>query len=673
MYKNKIKDLLIKKFVSEDATPGITVTDAIKKKNKEVNKDGVKAIEKDTKEFSKAPKEDKDTNKMATNKYNYTDQAEKTYHDEMETLNGLEMNRYDREPGAEFKSRAQKAMEGDSTMGNKGGKGMGNAEATWGASSDDFGKKLGDRVRNSEKKRNDAFIATYELGDKITNLPDDHKVKKNATAIGDKKATGDNTKEMTPAATKTKIKTKTVNENNENTKQIKESMKKLTFKKEFNGVTNALNLIPEGYKVDKKEFVMTDGNETYKIRWEGTLTEGKAVVEIATDKKMVSEDIQRMKALFNYKSEDTLGLVKGNARLDENKVFGDIWKKAHNLLEETDGKEHQAPKPKEGNWDEISMPQAKEAKKHIEGSVAKDKTSEAPKPKEGEWDEINMSQSKEAKKDIEGSVSKDKGTQAPKPKEGEWEEINKPQAKEAKKDIETGKGTKLAKEAKVVKEAAKAKEGNPDDAVSQAKEAKENIETGKGTKLAPKAKVVKEDEEVKGDEEEKDEEGGEEKDDNFYKADPEDTDSDEKEPSASEINKEVPPAITGSGEDDDVQVPVAPVKKENGPKLMQSKTTGDYFLIQNGKHMLVDNNNQPMPVPAEFIEMAKTNPQKALELIQDEAQTAQAEPELDENMGVLPSASDDKKNNPDEKVSSGQPNIKHGADIKNPQHTDKLR
>ena len=45
-------------------------------------------------------------------------------------------------------------------------------------------------------------------------------------------------------------------------------MKRLTFKKPFNGVNNALNLIPESYRVDNKVFEMTDGEESYRVRWE---------------------------------------------------------------------------------------------------------------------------------------------------------------------------------------------------------------------------------------------------------------------------------------------------------------------------------------------------------------------------------------------------------------------
>ena len=117
----------------------------------------------------------------------------------------------------------------------------------------------------------------------------------------------------------------------------KSKMKRLVFKKEFKGVGNALNLIPETYKVDGKEFHMTDGNEKYEIRWEGSLTEGRAIVLKASDKNLMNEDMENMKRLMGYKSQDTLGTVKGADRIDENKKFNDIWGKTKNLMTEMTG------------------------------------------------------------------------------------------------------------------------------------------------------------------------------------------------------------------------------------------------------------------------------------------------------------------------------------------------
>jgi hypothetical protein len=121
---------------------------------------------------------------------------------------------------------------------------------------------------------------------------------------------------------------------NENKTKNKNTMKRLRFKKPFDGVGNALNLIPEHYKVDSKEFEMTDGNESYTIRWEGDLNEGKAVVLKAADQNMINEDMDRMKHLMGFKSEETLGRLKGEERIDENAAFMDVWGKTKNVLNE---------------------------------------------------------------------------------------------------------------------------------------------------------------------------------------------------------------------------------------------------------------------------------------------------------------------------------------------------
>ena len=131
------------------------------------------------------------------------------------------------------------------------------------------------------------------------------------------------------------------------------------------------------------EFEMTDGVENYKIRWEGTLTEGRAIVLMASDKTMVNEDMAHMKHLMGYKSNETLGLVKGKARLDENKMFTDIWSKTRELMEAED---IESVKAKTGNLEDIKK-KAPEATKHVEGSVSKDKGTQAPAAKEGDLDE----------------------------------------------------------------------------------------------------------------------------------------------------------------------------------------------------------------------------------------------------------------------------------------------
>jgi hypothetical protein len=638
MDKNIIKQHLSERFLSEAKdtanTPGITVTNAVTKKSGEENKAGVKAIEKDLTAYSKDVKKDKDMSKMAQNKFNYED-GELEYHYQMEIENGNEMIEYDRPTGKQFSDRAKESLEGSTRMGNKGGKDMGNAEETWGASSDDFGKEKLKNAEASAKKRKDQTDNILSFGDVIMELPKGSKPAKVHSAYA-------------------------TNENNDNNKpQIKETMKRLKFNKNgdkpFEGVNltqklgHALTLIPESYRVDNKEFEMTDGSVSCKVRWEGTLNEGKAVVLLASDKSMINEDMQKMKHLMGYKSQDTLGTVKGLARLDENVAFGDIWNKTKTLLE---GEDIESAKAKTGNLEDIKK-NAPEATKHVEGSVSKDKGTQAPAAKEGDLDDA-VSHAAEAKKHVEGSVSTDKGTQAPAPKTGHFDDIKK-KAAEATKHVTMKESmyegeeeeTEEEEEGGMVKEVSKsgniegtkAANGHWEDVnVPHAAEAKKHVHMGTESKAKveteAKEEAITEGVEINGtffapiNEEENvdytmgsddenqlpnppselhidESEEEEEETDDWAKSDEEDVDVDA-EPADDEIASDIPDV--DDEEEDDVVVPSAPVAKA-GPRLMVSQSTGEYFIVGGGP--------KPVPVPLEDKEMAKRNPAKYLESLMD--------------------------------------------------------
>jgi len=116
----------------------------------------------------------------------------------------------------------------------------------------------------------------------------------------------------------------------ENKKIKTKKMKKVTFKKEFANLNEALTKVPAQLREDKNTFEMTDGNKTYQMRWEGTLEEGKAVALQAEDKSLMNEDMQKMKHLWGYKSENTLGKVTAEKRVDENQTFKTLMGKVTN-------------------------------------------------------------------------------------------------------------------------------------------------------------------------------------------------------------------------------------------------------------------------------------------------------------------------------------------------------
>lgn len=646
MDKKIIKDHLTKRFLSEEVTLGINMANKIKKDNAKVNNKGVKDEAKDSLDYNKSLKQDKDTSKMAPNKYNYDDKFEKTYHDEMEIMNGQEMIQYDTKPDSRFTERAIEAIEGSAKMGNQGG--IGNAQATWGASSDDFGKNLVKRIKASTEKRSKQTPTLNLRGRNIQ---------------ADLKDTGHR-----PYA---------IEENKTNNNpQIKESMKRLRFKNEFNGLGNALKLIPEGYKVANKTFEMTDGNETYRIRWEGNLSEGRAVVLTASDKKMVNEDIKRMKELFGYKSQDTLGLVKGNARINENKVFGDIWNKSKELLSEEDIESTNA---KESNWEETSK-KAPEATKHVQGKTSSDKGMSAPKakegdaskavsqapeskkhmangsakatdntkqrnwdevsggekmietetstPKEGHWEDTKMSQSTEAKKHVQGSASTEKGTQAPAPKQGHWEDNVKSQAAEAKKHVKMNENMT---DEEIMEEEDLMKEIEEDMKNMDINEIGDGSNYPPGTENDPNSPWNQKDEEDDEDDEEddyegededdieenkkkydeeSDEEGEGEKEDTWNKPEADDNSSDEKEPTAADIKKTgIPIGVDDNDDEDDIQNPLPSNKtskrtSKNDVKLLFSPSSGQYWITTK---------NDKYQVPDEYLSIASDSNRKGSE------------------------------------------------------------
>ncbi len=389
MDKNIIKKHLTERFLSEGPVPGITVTDKAKKESGKINKAGVKDIEKDVKDFEKVTKAGAE--KMAQNKFNYTDDKEKKYHDEVEIRNGQEMIEYDRDPDQVYKDRAKEGIEGSSRMGNNPE--WANVVQAGQGGDPTFGKNLVKTIKAATKARTDAEDSVISFGNDIETVPKGSKPKGKHSAIAEgenEKASKDiesgkpyDTKDQYDFENSDDAKTpldkedKEENKTNKKPQIKKESMKRLKFTKEFNGVGNALKLIPESYKTNNKEFEMTDGNETYRIRWEGTLSEGKATILTAANKTMVNEDMQRMKHLMGYKSEDTLGLVRGKSRLDENAVFTDIWNKSKVLLE---GEEIEGQTGQKGDWDKVKKT-AKEATKDINGSTSDDKGTKAPKAK----------------------------------------------------------------------------------------------------------------------------------------------------------------------------------------------------------------------------------------------------------------------------------------------------
>lgn len=108
-------------------------------------------------------------------------------------------------------------------------------------------------------------------------------------------------------------------------------MKRAKFKKPFNGMDNALKLIPESYKVDGHEFEITDGVDTYRVRWDVN----EATILSSENKHFVNEDMQKIKHLMGYNSRKTFGNLEGAERINENKSFSGLLDKTKKLMTES--------------------------------------------------------------------------------------------------------------------------------------------------------------------------------------------------------------------------------------------------------------------------------------------------------------------------------------------------
>tara|TARA_Y100000589_G_C27199053_1_gene648556 strand:+ start:12703 stop:13551 length:849 start_codon:yes stop_codon:yes gene_type:complete len=176
-----------------------------------------------------------------------------------------------------------------------------------------FMKRMDDLNDNSEYDEEfgteDGFGETDKKNDtyeKLTKASDEYK--KN-------KYDGENPQHQTPRV-------RVTNESKSN------KMKRLNFKNEFTSVEEVKELIPENYKVDEHTFLMSDGNQTFKMRWDESLNE--ATVLNFKNEKAINESVNKMKRLYDFEYGDVN--TKTNDYTKESKVF-------QNLMETVKGKD----------------------------------------------------------------------------------------------------------------------------------------------------------------------------------------------------------------------------------------------------------------------------------------------------------------------------------------------
>tara|TARA_R110002110_G_scaffold136017_1_gene320556 strand:- start:582 stop:2159 length:1578 start_codon:yes stop_codon:yes gene_type:complete len=97
----------------------------------------------------------------------------------------------------------------------------------------------------------------------------------------------------------------------------KKKMKRLNFKTPFKTEYEMLQLIPENYKQEGHTFLMTDGNNIFKVRWDNSLNEG--TILRSKNKGKINEGIEKMKKLYNYEYSDSMG--KTNDYITESQMM----------------------------------------------------------------------------------------------------------------------------------------------------------------------------------------------------------------------------------------------------------------------------------------------------------------------------------------------------------------
>lgn len=92
-----------------------------------------------------------------------------------------------------------------------------------------------------------------------------------------------------------------------------------------NQVTKLAQKLPSRVKIDETIFAITDGENTYKLIWEGNEHDGEAVIKNFKNNQMVNEDIQKMKHLWGFNTKEKYE-TKKNITENSDEAFKRIFK-----------------------------------------------------------------------------------------------------------------------------------------------------------------------------------------------------------------------------------------------------------------------------------------------------------------------------------------------------------
>lgn len=137
-------------------------------------------------------------------------------------------------------------------------------------------------------------------------------------------------KEKDKSKTDGLVSSKYKKETEENSDTMFESKKisKIQFKNtQFICESHMLSKVPDEFKVEGKKFIMKDSSDNeYLVEW----TSKKPNVTKRLNKTLVNEEMNRIKSLYEYKSNESISNAK--SRIKENIEFSDMLNKARKLM-----------------------------------------------------------------------------------------------------------------------------------------------------------------------------------------------------------------------------------------------------------------------------------------------------------------------------------------------------
>lgn len=120
-------------------------------------------------------------------------------------------------------------------------------------------------------------------------------------------------------------------EKNSDTMFESRKVKNIKFKHtKFLSEGHMLTKVPDEFKNEGNRFIMSDSEgNSYMVEWHQNEAPD---VEKRINKKLVNEELKRIKNLYNYHSKDYFNTTTSTSRMQENREFSDMIGKARKLM-----------------------------------------------------------------------------------------------------------------------------------------------------------------------------------------------------------------------------------------------------------------------------------------------------------------------------------------------------